>query len=257
MERGICKLCQKEKDLNYEHVPPRSAANKTTRYKEGSFHDFMTSSSPFDYKFKGKTQQGGIGFYSFCEDCNNFLGNEYVRYYKNWFGIGLNLIQDKDGLGFEFEAKKQYPTRTLKQILSMFLAINPNPLYKNHDELIDFIRSPSSNKLPKGIRVFCYLNRGPQWRYLGLAATGTISTGQIVLCSEITFPPYGYVLVINNDEFRNDKLTEITGFGAYDAEQEVTLDVKMNKLDTVLPSIPMDYRTREEIEKQIEKSNDL
>lgn len=253
MEIGICKLCMEAKKLNFEHVPPRSAANKSTRYKKGSFLDFMIADSPFKYKIKGKIHQGGVGFYSFCEQCNNFLGNEYVRFYKNWFDVGMTLVHDKEAIGFVFEAKKQFPTRTLKQILCMFLAINPSPLYEYHNELLDFIRQPSSTKLPSGIRVFSYLNQGPNWRYLGLAANGNLSTGSVIICSEITYPPFGYVLVINNDKFRNDKLTEITVFGNFDCDQELTLELKMNKLETNLPSSPMDYRSREEIEKQIAK----
>lgn len=78
MKFGTCKLCQNESYLNFEHVPPRSAGNKTTRYKKGSFLDFMTSENPFSYSAKGKIHQGGIGYYSYCIKCNNFLGTEYV-----------------------------------------------------------------------------------------------------------------------------------------------------------------------------------
>lgn len=256
MKKGICKLCLEEKELNYEHVPPRSAGNKTTKYKTGSLLDFMTSKTPFEYKYEGKTNQGGIGFYSYCEACNNFLGNEYVRYYKNWFNVGMTLIRERESQGFIFEAHQQYPLRTLKQILSMFVAVNKHPFLENNDELLQFLNNPASTSLPTNIRVFCYLNRGPKWRYLELMASGNLKTGSIVLTSEITFPPFGYVLVLNNEDYKNDLLTEITGFQKYADNKAYSLDFKMHILETNLP-IPLDYRKREVIKEEIEKNNRL
>lgn len=253
MEKGICKLCLEEKPLNKEHVPPRSTGNKSTRYKKGSFLEYMTSESPFDFEVKGKTYQGGISFYSFCERCNNFLGNEYVPYYQNWFGVGISLLQDNEAKGLNFKALKQYPLRTLKQILSMFVAVNPSPLGTQNHELIRYLSNPESRELPNNLRVFCYLNQGPKLRYLKLAATGNFRNASVVLCSEISFPPYGYVLILNNPNFKNDLLTEITEFNNHEPEKEYTLNFQMNKLETNLP-IPMDYRSRQEIEKEILKN---
>lgn len=124
MKEGICNLCSKNAMLNEEHVPPRSSGNKTTRFKSGSYFDFMTAEDPFKFNIDGKTIQGGIRFNSFCESCNNFLGIEYVSQYKNWYNAGMLLINDLESKGLIYEAKNQSPNRILKQILSMFLAIN-------------------------------------------------------------------------------------------------------------------------------------
>lgn len=253
MNFGTCKLCHNETRLSIEHVPPRSCGNKV-RYNNASILDFMTSEDPLSYPFKGKVFQGGIGYNSYCNNCNTFLGNEYVRNYKEWFNVGLDLIQDSNNKGFDFTALRQNPLRLLKQVLGMFVAINPISSLVNNPELINFLNNPESKKCPKEIRVFCYLNNGPRLRYLELNQKGNFKSGKIVLGSEITFPPFGYVLVLNNDDFSNDLLTEITGFSHFGANNDYHLSLKMNKLDTCLPII-LDYRSRDEIEKKIAKIN--
>lgn len=253
MKFGTCKLCHNETRLNIEHVPPRSSGNKV-RYKKASILDFMTSEDPFSYPFKGKVFQGGIRYNSYCINCNTFLGNEYVRYYKKWFNVGLDLIQDSNNKGFYFTALRQYPLRVLKQVLGMFVAINPISSLVNNPELINFLNNPESKKCPKELRVFCYLNNGPHLRYLELNQKGNFNSGKTVLGSEIAFPPFGYVLVLNNDGFSNDLLTEITDFCLFDANKEYPLSFKMNKLNTWLP-ILLDYRNRDEIEKNAANLN--
>jgi hypothetical protein len=253
MKKGTCKLCQQVKDLNFEHIPPRSAGNKVTRYQKGSFLNFITSDSPLTYSPNAKVNQGGIGFYCYCENCNNFLGLEYVRSYKNWYGAGLTLVQDPEAKGLTFQVEKQSPLRTLKQVVSMFIAVNESESILNNKELINFISTPQSNNLPNNIRVFCYLNRGPKLRYIGLMAKGNLSSGSMVLSSEITFPPFGYVLILDSPKYKNELLTEITDFKNFKPDQEYTLDFKMNILETNLP-ILLDYRSNDEIEDQMKEN---
>ncbi len=249
MKFGTCKLCQNESDLNFEHVPPRNTGNKTTRYKKGSFLDFMTSEDPSSYSAKGKVLQGGIVYYSYCIKCNNFLGTEYVRYYKKWFSVGIDLLQETNMKGVAFQALKLHPLRILKQVLGMFVAINPISCFSQNTRLLEFLMNPESKDFPEEIRVFCYLNDGPNWRFIELISKGNFNSGQVLLGSEITFPPFGYVLVLNHKEFKNDLLTEITDFHMFDINEEVTLNFKMNKLETHFP-ILLDYRSRDEIENQ-------
>jgi hypothetical protein len=256
MKEGRCNLCSKKGMLNYEHVPPRSSGNKTTRFKTGKYFDLMSSSDPLNHKLTGKTEQGGIGFYSFCEKCNNFLGNEYVRPYKNWFNAGMALIRDNESKGFTYEAHNQKPNRILKQVLSMFLAINAETFLENEPSVRKYILDPNTVDLSPNIRVFTYLNRGPKWRYLGLMVNGNLSTGSMSLVSEITFPPYGYVLLLNNPSYSNHKLTEITPFKELNENGSYTIPLHMNVLETILP-FPLDYRSKKEVELKIEKDKKL
>jgi hypothetical protein len=72
MPQGNCSLCGIFCDLTFEHVPPRSAFNKNTRYKTVPYEQVLKSDNILDANFKGKIEQGGLGHYSLCSNCNSF-----------------------------------------------------------------------------------------------------------------------------------------------------------------------------------------
>ena len=69
----------------------------------------------------------------------------------------------------------------------------------------------------------------------------------------MTFKPYGYVLTFDHHK-GIDLLFNITSFKNFSIDEEVNIQMKMNKLPTYLP-VSLDYRTKEQIEKDIEESN--
>ena len=71
---GICHICGSSGDLSFEHVPPRVAFNdrRTVRIKG----EEAISLGP-DEIVKGPIQQGGIGDYTLCAECNNKTGHWY------------------------------------------------------------------------------------------------------------------------------------------------------------------------------------
>ena len=238
--------------LNFEHVPPRSAFNKNTRYKEIPYLDYMKN-NPLDVKLKGRVGQGGIGFYSFCENCNNFLGTEYVRSYKSWAEIGAYILQQGDYFSYEYDAFQQKPNKIIKQIISMFVAINKVWFIEEYPELIEFIRNPLSTTLNERFRFFTYLNDvGTQYRHLPFTISENLGSGEITKCCEIAFPPFGYVMTIDsNSDIKY--LAEITQFKNYDPNNEAKLSLRLARLETNLP-IPLDYRSKKEIQDTIDKS---
>jgi len=89
---GLCRICGQEKELSYEHVPPRVAFNKNTRHVSVSMEAYAKVDNPLEYSPKGKILQGGIGYYSLCRECNSFLGRMYVPAYEKWVRSGFEII---------------------------------------------------------------------------------------------------------------------------------------------------------------------
>ena len=73
MPKGICRLCNNFGQMTYEHVPPRVTFNKQTRFKSIDFVEYVKERNPLDAKYKGKIEQGGVGYYSLCSKCNSRL----------------------------------------------------------------------------------------------------------------------------------------------------------------------------------------
>lgn len=43
MESGICRLCGKDTSLSYEHVPPKVAFNKNTKFVSVDFEEYVSA----------------------------------------------------------------------------------------------------------------------------------------------------------------------------------------------------------------------
>ncbi|MCE3294713.1 MAG: hypothetical protein K0R65_427 [Crocinitomicaceae bacterium] len=248
LKNGTCYLCNEIKMLNFEHVPPRSTFNKNTRFREIPYEDFMKD-DPLNRKIKGKPKQGGVGFYSYCESCNNFLGKEYVRSFKEWTHIGAYILSHGEFDIYEYSVYKQKPNKILKQIVSMFISINQVDFAKRHPDLITFIKNTGATELNDRYRFFVYLNNVGNYRHLPYMVTGNLLSREIIQCCEIAFPPFGYVMTIDSDP-QSKYLAEITHFKNYEFDKETDLNLKIARLQTNLP-IPLDYRTKEEIETAI------
>jgi len=250
--KGICRLCGEESMLNFEHVPPRSTFNKKTRYIQASFLEYMQLSNPFEKEIKGKINQGGIGYYAYCEKCNNFLGIEYVRSYKSWAEIGGYILSQGKFDIYEYDIFEQKLNRIFKQILSMFLAMNDKWFGREYPEIIDFIKDPSSIELSDRFKIYMYLNIGPQYRYIPFMVKGSLTDVKPIKCCELAFPPYGYVLTIDSDKTFH-QITDITHFKSFLPDENINRSLRIARLETNL-QIPLDYRTKNEILKSIHES---
>ncbi len=197
---GICRLCGDEKDLTFEHVPPRTAFNKHTIFVSVDFIDFIESDDILNAPPKGKKKQGGIGYNSLCSQCNSFLGLNYVPAYKNWVLAGYDLIKKQHFNFAEYTVLNQQPIRILKAIISMFLAINKEWYLNAYPELSEFVKNPEQQNLPDKFRVFAYLTNEGGTRYMPHSIVYKPTLGGSGNCTEMAFPPYGYVLTMNFDK---------------------------------------------------------
>lgn len=243
MQKGICRICKRNTDLSYEHIPPKSAFNKYTKFKTIPLLEYIKRSEESDFYLKGKTHQGGIGYYCLCRDCNSFLGNNYVPEYHKMAVICNSILRtNKNFEKIIFEVKEISPLRFLKQILSMFVCLNDSKFTDQQTDLLKFIKDPKENNLPDNIRVFMYLNNIGEIRNLT-----NMYSNHYGFVNEFTFPPFGFVLSLS-PEF-SFPLNEITQLKDYDIDYRDSIKFELLKQETHLP-FPIDYRTLKEIEQQ-------
>ena len=248
---GTCRLCGEKTLLSFEHVPPRVAFNKQTKYKSVDFKEFIKEDNPLENPPKGKEKQGGIGYNSFCKSCNSFLGSKYVPLYQRWFKAGMEILENVEFKKHSYRINDINPDKILKQIVSMFLAINDEWYLKAYPELSKFVKDVESKDLPEKFRIYCYLSRAENIRYMNHVVKGSFRSGDPINCSEISFPPYGYVLTIDNN-MDIPYLTNITSFKNF--TETISLNMNMFQLPTYMP-FPLDYRTKKEIEEEIRKNS--
>src|SRR5687768_11607022 len=120
MEIGNCRLCGTLTELTFEHVPPRVAFNKRTRYINSPAINHLTSQDILNAKPKGPIKQGGVGYHALCISCNNFLGGTYVKPFSWYINSFVEFANKKEFNRFDFIMHDFEAGKVLKQIVSMF-----------------------------------------------------------------------------------------------------------------------------------------
>ena len=248
--KGICHICGNYGDLTFEHVPPRAAFNNK-RTIAVKFEDTFRLGP--DTMPKGRTQQGGIGFYTLCAKCNNNTGSWYGKYFIDWCYQGIDVLIRSGGKPSLIYLNYLFPLPIIKQIITMFFSVNPCSFGKVNTELVRFILNKEAKYLPPKYNFFAYYNTSNKFRYQGTCCKGNFFSGKYCLLSEINYPPFGYVMTIDSEP-PDDRLFEITNFSRFSYNEFKVMDIKMPVLP-IHTAMPGDYRTKEEIYKQISKNS--
>ncbi|HTO77366.1 MAG TPA: hypothetical protein VMQ61_14935 [Thermoanaerobaculia bacterium] len=208
---------------------------------------------------KGSYQQGGVGFYSLCGRCNNQTGHWYGSAFVAWCYQGMDIMLRSGGNPALVHLHYLFPLRIIKQLAVMFFSINSEGFHTVNQELVGFVLNRDRIGLSPRYRFFVYYNTTGRLRYA--AGTGVVQlgdgfrSGRSTVVSEITYPPFGY-LMTHGDDPPDDRPLEITFFAKYDYKEFAVLDLKVPALPVHL-FYPGDYRTRDQILEQGRKSAEL
>ena len=116
-EHGNCCICGQEKDLTFEHIPPRAAFNRFNM-KMYDYWGYILHNST-----KYKPFQKGTGGYTLCSSCNNLTGEWYGAAYAEFADQGMKYFKS-NAKGFITVPYTIYPLRVFKQIISCFASVN-------------------------------------------------------------------------------------------------------------------------------------
>lgn len=288
---GYCALCLEYKDkLTFEHIPPRSSGNNS-RAKIYNGQELIGSNKlPWDFsEMHYENAQQGAGKYSLCKKCNNKTGRWYGAAYsqfaqqiKETFETRFShLIQTG-----EINIKNVYPLQVIKQIFSMFCSANPptddhtnykpvvypfstqiltSPIQKlilaqynlvNAEYWIDDLRKVVLDKERTGLnygrfKICMYFTLSPLLKINGISESLNLNHHDPVSVSEIVTYPVGFLLILNPNNAISYPGIDITHWAdyAYTDCTSISLPLCMYPVNSW---IPIDFRSREEIQKCIE-----
>lgn len=239
---GTCNICGKYGQLSFEHVPPKAAFNNRPVVRVG-FEEGL-SLGP-DEIIKGPIQQKGMGAYTLCEKCNNDTGGWYGHWFVDWCYQGMDALIRSNGQPSLIYLNYLFPLRIIKQIATMFFSVNGPAFRENEQELVRFVLNKEARYLSSNYRFFVYYNIAGHLRAAGIAGLLNIQTHKTSVLSEITFPPFGYMLTLGTEP-PDKRLVEITHFARYSYNDWVVMPLKLPTLPTYT-LVPGDYRDKEQI----------
>lgn len=111
----ICNICGKEKQLTWDHVPPKSTGNNKEILANLFVHGFPESD-----KYQ-KKYQSGIRFKTICQECNNSSIGEYDMDYKKFIEDVKKILKSELVLPKYIKIKVKI-NRVCRAICGHFLA---------------------------------------------------------------------------------------------------------------------------------------
>lgn len=238
MQIGICHLCGKEKELTFEHIPPKGANNKT-RAK------LITGNEIFDLeKLKNNkslryiNQQQGSGGYTLCDECNNNTGAWYAKDYiefANVIGYYLNNETNLDKAEqVSFYIEGLHGQRIFKQILSMFLSTIQPEVVERMQDIQEFVLDKDSMNFNKEkYRIGMFLLKNYEVSHSGMMTLFEVNQGKLIArnLAVMNLYPLGFTLELNPATEFDKKLVDITKFADIDYNYNKKISIIANILD--------------------------
>lgn len=249
MEIGRCHICGERKPLTKEHIPPKSAFNK------GKVVELLSNSRIIAVPEEGESyrvQQGGHYRFTLCSECNSKTGSWYGTSFGNWCIHGMDVLRRSEGRPALIHCYRSFPSQIVKQLMSLFLSVNRIEFRDAHPELVRFVLDKWSIGIPSTFHLYTYYNLSSILRFIPFIGYTDVSRMKEFIFSEISYPPYGYVLTIDPQPPADD-LCEITHFTKYRYHELADLEMKpvVKEINTFIPG---DYRTPEEIYSEVSTS---
>lgn len=127
---SICNICQQEKVLSIDHVPPQGCPPAKSRVTSRLLYQMIG-----DKSLRPRQDQNGVTFRTICSDCNNLLGSRYDRALVD---ISLKIesfVESNLILPDSFEIECQ-PNAVMRSVLGHLLAAKTETDEVPIDELI-------------------------------------------------------------------------------------------------------------------------
>jgi hypothetical protein len=245
-EIRMCRICGRRPAVTKEHLPSQGAGN--IGETEVVFID-----GNLDREVQRIQEIFEQGFYRrvLCGKCNSKYGSFYNTVYTDF----VNQIRRASGIRDPqnrvlVHLEDIYPGRILKQMLLMYLCIQPREVIPGWEGIRDFVKH-KERKLPSGTpRIYVYKNISNNGRIVPWMGLGEVHTQRtVVMLSEISYPPIGIVFCDQQDD-RFSFMEDITNWGQYGFKEKSNFVIHLPELH-VSTDHPLGFGTEAEVEKWI------
>jgi len=219
---GFCNICEQEKDLSMDHVPPKVCPSAKNTVISKLFYQMTNNRA-----FRPRISQNGITFKTLCNACNNSLGTRYDQCLGDFSrtiesSIESNLILPSS---FEMECR---PNAIMRSVLGHLLAAKTETDEVIIDKLIRPCILDPSLPIHDDIHIFYWIypyEKTIIFRDFGMPAV----RGQFNkpgFFNMIKFYPIAFLITHQLDEYEG--LDSLHDFNHLSASARATISIKLN-----------------------------
>ncbi|HPX94209.1 MAG TPA: hypothetical protein PLF30_01490 [Candidatus Moranbacteria bacterium] len=148
---GICNICNKKKQLTWDHVPPKGGTGTVSIVQETVLQKLAAGNEK-----RYSLSQNGIKYRTICKECNDKLGLEYDQE-LNKFVLGVKDIIEKIRSPLKFISYKVKPNLIIKSIFGHLLAAKVASENTKIDKSLKAYFSGESEKAESKLHVYYWL----------------------------------------------------------------------------------------------------
>ena len=257
---GRCRLCGQEKELTFEHVPPKAVFNNTPLRRYNGMEVLDNPEGFKKHNLRSQKYNRGSGGYYLCKDCNSFFGSEYNETYSciaNCIAYEIDNPLTSNTTGIKFLFKELEWGRFFRQAMAMFVDISDACSYD--DRLREYIRNPGSMDFDsEKYMLLFYAVNDCRTQNKKLIGNSVMETFQLKF-AEITAFPIGFLLLIDENRHIHSKTSsinfsligaDITEFSSFDCDREYKIEMQlpvhhMRDCESVLNILPNFERAKD------------
>ena len=205
---GKCAICGKEKQLSYDHIPPKCCGNSGDSYYISFTPEYLGGRTRMA---KHKHSQNGIKFLTICNDCNNNLGAKYDKDLGNFRQYVIEAIKGNDNPKYSFDI-----TKAIKGLIGHLLAASKYDPSLPAKAMRDFYFDRNNDLVKKYSLMVCYYpyqnNIFILKNYVSSAIGDIPEAKPYGLLSSLYFYPFAFILCDKQQlPFGNDLLEVFNG----------------------------------------------
>lgn len=243
-EKNNCRICNKRLAESREHLPPQNTNNCGTVHIR-----FIKNDTSRGVEHEHVELQNGFWMRVLCRKCNSRLGRiygaNYGDFYKQFSECG-RLLDLKEN--HQIYLRDIYPLRVIKQMIAMFLCIQPSAPPIEWDCLRKFVQTKEELLPADAPNVYLYKNDSQNSRIVPRCAIGEIHTHRKpILISEISWVPVGIVFCEDADD-RFDYMENITHWGRMGYKKKISVSLSLPAHE-ITHDHPLAFGTPDEVER--------
>lgn len=226
---GICHVCGETKHLTFEHIPPQSSGNidPVKQYNGAAMLGHPAALRGDFSGVKYRNSQRGLGGFTLCDDCNSYLGRNYVSAFSAFY-IGLIETMLKGTFltteGLVTLSAGIQPLPIFKQIIANFCCINQPGVVR---DCTDYLLDRENNSFPDRYKLYLSINPYKDGRFFSFGFSPRIdNNNKVDFISVLSLPPL--ILTLQDVYLSGNRslaLCDITAFGSCDWDK--TYDMEM------------------------------